>query len=423
MKLGTKTKLTKAFADSSTDEPHHCKNSYRDVDRVALSTNRFYMIDSLRPPRTVSSLDVLVQLADGMTLEKALRKFGREMSFNEAAFVSFYDHCMNHIIIPPILRACHLIKAMSKMLSTKTSNDYVDLINQPLADAYEAIAYAAQVLVEAVPKELRESILDCLGRDSAEIYAKRCESLDLILDRELSLLKSHGSTGYSQLILKAFVPSLARLIRLDDEELLSQFSFGIISIFDLIPPQLYFVKDIETLDGKRLGHCQIPHAMGIVPQIKDMLILPRHEIEQAPNSDDEGLSFTNFIRENYIEPSQEYNIGWAYYAAVCQIWRETLRYGCPCAYAESRVTDCPCQGILYRSIRSFFMLDREQRDKVCRRYLSGLEHRLNYRISPWTGTVELLGWNRQVVRLMTHMSSPVATGRGKLHPERRGPYH
>ena len=407
-------KVARAFTATSTDEARHCRNEFEYVDRVALSTNRFYMIDSLDPGLRLSLLELerLIYRTQEVVAER-----GRRLGLREAAFVSFCGHCENHLRGPRVLRAIYLIKAMGKALSENRFDDYVDILDPDLAQAYEALAYARQlrrfqedesqgITRPGITRELRKAILDYLGYGEEELDAKGDSSSGLIERREVSLLKARNSNGYSQFLAKIAIPAIGALVGLDQNELLSQFSFGILSVFEYLPPQIYFTKDVEVLKSKHLWHCPIPEARGLPPLIDDQLVVPTKAVDEAVkggSAEESDTRVSQFILENYTNRSQDYSDGWAHQIALSQLWREALGSSCPCSYEKLRRVDCPFQRILYRQIRSYFMSDPKKQQRISTAYAHRLERKMKCQISPWTGKIVVMSRNRRTMKLLTSL--------------------
>lgn len=415
MKARRNAELVKAFTSSSTDELHHCRNEFEYVDRVALSTNRFYMIESLDLGSDLSRPELERLL---YRPREALIERGSLLELREAASISFFNHCRSHLIGRQVLRAMYLIKAMGKVLDEGPPGDYVDVLDPDLAHAYEAMAYEQQLddlqsdefrrmLDLAHAEALEKGIVDYLGKDAEKLRAEADEGHDLLHRHEVRLLKAHDANAYSHFLAKMAIPAIATLVSLDENEFLSQFSFGIVSIFENLEPQVYLTESVETLKGKRMWHCPIPVLKGASPHIEDFLDVPTREINQATRTapDEEvNLRASQFILENYINVSQESSTGWAHQVGLSQLWREAVASTCPCSYENVGVADCPCQKALYRQIRSFFLCNPSERRRICTKYNSLLQARLNRSISPWTGKIGVLSRNKHITRVSTDLT-------------------
>lgn len=386
MKSRRDATLVEAFTDSSTDERHHCENAFEYVDRVALSTNRFYMIDVLNPGAKFSLREL-----QGMTSSAKDNPAERshEVGLREAAFISFYRHCRAHVDQPRILRAIYLIEAMNKVLSENQSGDYVDALDDRLKRASEAVAYTEQIsklAKEETSEEIRRTLLECVGKNEQQLQIEKDRGVDFIESREISLFRAHNSNSYSQFVVKVIVPILSVLLGRDKSELLSQFTFGIVSIFEHLPPQIYFVKDIETLCGHTLGHCPVPEIRERFPSIDEIMVLSNSEMEEAHKRNlyrDLDLTDVRFNTENHLEAMQEYSLGLACQLGLSLLWRDTLRDACPCDYGKSRIMDCPYQRTLYRRIKRFFVSKAIERQRLCSVNVKRLEREAGQRICPW----------------------------------------
>lgn len=409
MKAGRNAELAEAFTATSTDEPHHCRNEFEHVDKVALSTNRFYMIDSLNPPTTVSTIEELTRFAiRGSSQEVISFRRGTELGLREAAFVSFYGHCMLHMAQSRILRAAYLVKAMGKALNEDCFSSHIDVLDSRLASAYEDMAYYLQMSTlrtRAYSEELRKALGSHLGKDEGELMVEALQGVDSICDREFSLFKLQDSIFYSEFLARFVVPTIAACVELDEDDRLSEFNLGIISLFENLPPQTYFVSDIETLDGRRLGHCRIPIVKEQPPSIDDALIVSSEETE---NMDDpfDHLTWSRFVRKKYAQASQTCSAGLAYQLGVSQLWRKSLRYACPCHYRQAQLAECPRQLALYREIRNFFMNEPSKLLGICRAYASLLEYGLGRKLSPWHGKTNLSRKNDTATKLATNVTRP-----------------
>jgi len=405
MNVKRNLEIKNAFTISSTDELHHCENRFVYVDKVALSTNRFYMINSLDLGRTLSrrQLEQMVALKD---------KPGSVFGLKEASFVSFYSHCMSHLKQPKILRAIYLLKAMGKTLNEKKIGDYFDVLDPHLAYAYEMVAYSGQTtrwehLNVRIPEELGEAILECIDKDKEEVDADAEKCGNLIRKSELSLFESHHSNGYSQFLSGVVIPAIAILVSLDETELLSQFSFGIVSLFENLPPQIYFTEDTDTLDGKRVGHCPMPEIKDRHPWIEDMVIIPSKEIWEAVSStpsQNPNFNASQFLHNNYFDKSKEYSTGWMHQIALSQLWREAIQNLCPCSFTRNYMADCPYLSELYQRIRNFFLMNPHERLGVCRRYVKKLERKSKKRISPWNDKIYILRKDKDINKLSAYVS-------------------
>jgi len=310
-----------------------------------------------------------------------------------------------------------LIKGMRKVLKESLRDDYIDVLDSELAHAYEAVAYDKQMRIgdQSTPVELKRAISNYLGKNEEEVRAERNKSLDVIADREFHQLKLDGSRSYSQLLARVLIPKIANLLAQDDNELLSQFTLGILSVFECLAPQIYFVEDIDTLEKMRLGYCPFPFVKDRVPSINDTMLVPQNEVKQwfieNPHARHWVFGGTDFIRkpdEDFSQftrslrfwESHDYSNGMAHQIAVSQLWRNALHGICPCSYAHAHVVRCPRQKALYHEIRRFFITNDDKRLRLCNAYSALLERKVGRMISPaWRHVVYCVSKQRSVIKL------------------------
>jgi hypothetical protein len=269
-------KIKEAFISSSTDEVHHTANEYAYVDKVALSTNKFYVVSWLGDGIGRLSFSTLrlgrwryQLLIDGVFhheknhrgilvhgISSGLHGLAPGfLTMKERAFISYIKHMESHINDgDKIIRCLYLLKGIGKILNEKGDEEYVDRINKSLAEYLELRAYLKQIKSQYTPEDLKLELIDFIEREYG---------IQVILNEHDVYLKGHKpvsrfkirSINYMKFLNEVFKNTLLKFLKIDENRILSQFVFGIIACFEPIPPTIYFVDDLTSLKNKRLGYC------------------------------------------------------------------------------------------------------------------------------------------------------------------------
>jgi hypothetical protein len=374
--------IKEAFIPSSTDEIHHSRNEFPYVDKVALSTNKFYMIEWLNPfPGKPSKIDRFMY--------SNLREVPSKLTYLEKAFTSYLEHCWAHRQVNSAIRCLYLMKAMTKVLNGGSSCGYVDMLDRNLADTFEVQAYLQQLESKYTPQDLKQELMEYLRRENGMRFVKINEedyrrlktregNTIYLVDGEFRYNLSNwarmliGSlhaplynvmkvNSYSQFLSDVLIPHLEQSIRIDKDEALSEFIFGIIAAFEDILPMIYFVTNFDNMKNRRVGYCYLKglaSSKGCIPI--DLMVVPAQEVtaifHKATSAARRDKDLYDFLLNSQYVSIKYYS----YLFRIRQIWREIVSDECPSTCSLERVSECPLQRKLYRKIRSFLLSDKKK---------------------------------------------------------------
>jgi hypothetical protein len=360
-------RLEKAFIDSSTDEVHHTQYDDVELDKVALATNRIYMLDVLRP-----RLSTGVVVFD---LEKQPSDRGVTNPIDRL-YASYFFHCVSHFVWSDFMRGLYVLKGMAEKLDSKAGDDYIDKVDNTLARRLENVAYLDQIASPYTPNEISTSLAayvpDGPG-DISHVSLKNCKDKnlhELWISNMRAMLNSRDAClgcRYKFLGEEVF-PVISELMRLDKHNTLSEFTFGIMSMFLDLPPQQYFASSLDGLENSRLGFCPVRicgrtryESLGYGPVVTPSLQELYCSGTLGP-TDPFSLhkQFEDYppIHEGSLY-SDPFHYKDSLHAAISYAIRYVLHYiwsNCPCPHdlRTQRVNRCPMELPAYKTMKRIF---------------------------------------------------------------------
>jgi hypothetical protein len=364
-----KARLDKAFIASSTNEPHHVQLDDVELETVALATNRIYMLDAIRPKRL--STGVIIY-----DLEKCAPD-GAIVNRVDKLYASSFFHCLSHFVWSDFMKGLYVLKGMAEKLGSSVGDDYIDRVDDRLAGRLENVAYVDQMTTGYTPADISVSLAAYLSDrlpdlSSASLENCKKENLrQLWADHMRPMLQSPDACFgcRSKFLAESLFPLIIELMRLDKRNELSDFTFGIMSIFLGLLPQQYFVASLEDLKNKYLGFCPVRICAwgswenGYGPTVNpsvDRLYQPTI-LDSFTNPFSLCEEFATDVKHQgnamWVDGRPYYNI--PSYAAISWALRYVLHYiwkNCPCPrdVSSQRLRKCPMEASAYEVMKAIF---------------------------------------------------------------------